>query len=111
MTTNYDIFEAEGTIPARVGTGLTYLKSTAIAWLRAAAALPGRALHLALALKLQSDLEGRDEIRVQRKLVEIFGLDRYAERRALGALEGAGLVLVQRRRGRRPVVTVIGARP
>ena len=36
-----------------------------------------------------------------------MGLDRHAAYRALNALEGAGLIAVQRHRGRCPIVTIL----
>jgi len=90
---------------------LTFVAATSLDWLRCAARLPGRALHVAIALKLQSDIGRSRQFRSQRALIESFGVDRYAERRALRALSTAGLIRVEQGRGRRPVVTVIGANP
>jgi hypothetical protein len=107
---------APGAEPARRTTraespapGLRFFGRTSLDWLRKAAELPGRALHVAIALKLQADLERSTAIKSQRALVESFGVDRYAERRALAALAEAGLIRLVRHRGRRPVVEVIGA--
>ena len=36
-----------------------------------------------------------------------FGVDRNAKYRALVSLEGAGLIVVKRKRGRSPLVTIL----
>lgn len=92
-------------------TKLRFLAATSLGWLHRAGRLPGRALHVALALKLQADLAGSPRVKSQRGLVEAFGVDRYAERRALEALAREGLIRIERHRGRRPIVHVLGAHP
>lgn len=88
---------------------LHFLGPTSLAWLARASALPGRSLHVALALKLQWDLAGRRQFTMQTRLSALFGVDRYAERRALNRLIEARLVRATQRRGARPRVELIDA--
>jgi len=41
------------------------------------------------------------------KQLSAFGVDRDAKRRGLAALEAAGLVTVERKPGRNPIVTIV----
>lgn len=91
------------------GGGPRFLATTSLAWLTRAARRPGRSLHLAIALKLQWDLAHRSEFAMQTAMSEAFGIDRYAERRALVHLRDAGLITLKSRRGARPRVALIGA--
>lgn len=103
----FEVTEAETNGPRR--GALRFLAPTNLSWITRAALLPGRSLHLALALKLQWDLAGRQEFAMQSSLRDMFGVDRYAERRALDRLLDAGLIEVSRRRGARPRVRLVGA--
>ena len=78
-------------------------------WLRTAAALPGKALSVGVALWFKRGLTGRgDNIVVTDALVrEIMVINRKTRYRALEALEGAGLIAVTRRRGVAPRVTIL----
>ena len=76
-------------------------------WIVKAARLSGRTLHLAVVLQILA-------VRQQSPIVELsnadasqFGLDRNAKYRTLSYLEEAGLVMVKRRRGRSPIVTLL----
>jgi hypothetical protein len=79
-------------------------------WLHRAAILPGRALHVALALWYLAGLEKRQNVRITARVLDRFGVSRYAGRRGLAALEYAGLVNVKRHKGRCPIVTLLGGR-
>lgn len=77
-----------------------------ISWLTSAARLPGKSLHVGLAIWYAA---GR--IRSQRVLLsnldaDRFGLNRNAKYRALVWLETANLISVERKLGRTPVITV-----
>ena len=68
-------------------------------WLSTAMRLPGSSLQVALLIRL---LEGLNKARTfawRPSLAEEVGLSRHAVRRALEALEEAGLILVNRRPG------------
>lgn len=76
-------------------------------WLHRAAVLPGRALHVGLALHYLVGVERSHTVKLRRTVVERFGVNRHAEYRALRVLEAAGLVSVQRKPGARPIVTLV----
>ena len=82
-----------------------------LAWLCAAASLPGKALAVALATLFKSDVEKCDSVSVSPALLQRFGVSRQAGYRALGVLEEAKLVSVDRCRGRCTRVRINGARP
>ncbi len=77
-----------------------------MSWFAKAAHLPGKALQVGLLLWFRKGCERSNVVRLTRGHADLFALDRHAVYRGLGALERAGLVNVDRRRGRCPVVTV-----
>jgi hypothetical protein len=79
------------------------------AWLTLAARLPGRALHVALALWYLAGLKKTREVKPTGNTWERFGVSPDAAYRGLRALEAAGLVWVDRRRGRCPLVKILEA--
>lgn len=83
-----------------------------LGWLEAAAALPGKALHLGNALWFAA-VRNRDKsprVRLSNALSARFGLScRTTHSRALGALATAGLVTVETSTGRAPLVTILPA--
>jgi hypothetical protein len=100
--------------PPRHAKGESFLKGPIpLAWLEAAARLPGRSLHAGLALWYAAGLTGSAVVPLSNLSGVRFGLDRNAKYRALEWLEGAGLVKVERKLGRAPVVTILqpGAPP
>ena len=76
-------------------------------WLEAAGRQRGRALHVGLALWHRAGLERRGRVRLPLACLRERGVDRYAARRGLRALEARGLVSVARAPGRAPVVTIL----
>jgi hypothetical protein len=79
-------------------------------WLAAAASLPGKSLAVAVALWYQAGLtKSREGLAVTPRLLRRFGINRYAGYRGLGLLELAGLVSVDRHRGRCPRVAILRA--
>ena len=77
------------------------------AWVQRAAQLPGKPLHVGIALYQRAGMEKSDTVKLSNGVLEDMGVDRYAKRRALKDLEKAGLVSVKRRHGRSPVVTIL----
>lgn len=75
-------------------------------WLSVAAQLPGKSLHVAIAIWLTASLAKSATVPLSNAAALPFGLDRNAKYRALVWLEGAGLISVERKLGRSPVVTV-----
>ena len=75
--------------------------------LQAAAQLPGHALHLYIAARHLCDLRRAQTVTLSSSYLKPWGLDRHAKRRALAGLELAGLISVDRHRGRSVRVTLI----
>jgi hypothetical protein len=81
-----------------------------LAWLSRAAGLPGKALHLGIALWFAAvRSRGKDPtVALTDALADRFGLrSRTTRTRALDALRGADLVRVENRTGRAPLVTIL----
>ena len=78
-----------------------------LAWLQAAARLPGRALQVGLALWYLVGVTKSTTVSLTTVKLAGFGVDRSAKRRALAALAGAGLITLDQVPGRNPVITVI----
>ena len=76
-------------------------------WLSTAARLPGRALHVGLALWFLAGLGKVTSVILTWAVQDRFGVSPYSGRRALAALERVGLVSVQRHPGRCPRVTIL----
>jgi hypothetical protein len=76
-------------------------------WLAKAAKLPGKALHVGLALWRLSGATKSDTVRLSNVELDAMGVDRNAKSRALKHLEQAGLVRVSQAPGQAPVVTII----
>jgi hypothetical protein len=77
-------------------------------WLVAAAACPGRALHVALAIRYHSGRARSLRIALSlSKIARTFGFDRTTASRGLDSLVGAKLVAVERYAGKKPVITIV----
>ena len=66
----------------------------------AAARLPGKSLALFLAVRHQADLTGQPVVTVPTRLLAEFGISRSTKARCLKSLEDAGLIEVERSKGR-----------
>jgi hypothetical protein len=75
-------------------------------WLLVAMNLPGRALAVGLAAWHLRNLTRSTAVALN---LSRMPFDRWAAARGLRALEGAGLVAVDRHRGRKPLVTILSA--
>lgn len=75
-------------------------------WLEAAARLPGKALHIAVFLRLWQGIKQSDTLRLNLSRLKPIGVSRDSGRRGLAALEKANLVSVKRGKGRCPVVKI-----
>jgi DNA-binding MarR family transcriptional regulator len=80
-------------------------------WLQRASNLPGKALHVALAIRYRCAVERTRTVKLASALLRKFGVERDAKARALRQLEAAGLIRVSRQRGRNPFVTVLELPP
>lgn len=82
-----------------------------LGWLEVAARLPGKSLHAGIALWYAAGLTRSSTVPLSNLSGARLALDRNAKYRALAWLEGAGLVRVERKLGRAPVVTILPAEP
>lgn len=78
-----------------------------IDWAAAAAAQPGKALHVALALWQLSSAQGASTVVLGRFTLSRYGVARDAVYPALSHLSEAGLISADRHRGRSPRVTLL----
>lgn len=76
-------------------------------WLTLAAPLPGKALHVAIALWFQGGVEKSPTVRLNLSRLQVFGVERSAGSRALERLSARRLVTVAHRRGCAPIVTIL----
>ena len=76
-------------------------------WLSAAARLPGKTLHVAVAIWFVAGLKNNRTIRFRPAVGRGLGLSRYAAYTGLAALEKLGLIQVDRQRGRSPIITIV----
>ncbi|MFY0609933.1 MAG: hypothetical protein JXQ99_00290 [Hyphomicrobiaceae bacterium] len=76
-------------------------------WLSTAAQLPGKSLHVGIAIWFTASLAKSSTVQLSNLAGLPFGLDRNAKYRALSWLEEAGLISVDRKLGRSPVVTLL----
>src|SRR3954451_6743016 len=74
---------------------------------KAARAEHPHALPVLLALKYKTDTLRQPWVKPPAAVLRLFGVDRAARSGAIAALERAGLVQVQRRRGRPPLVRLV----
>jgi hypothetical protein len=79
-------------------------------WLQAAAGLPAKSLHVGLIIWYAAGRLGSSSVFLSNTLCMLFGLDRNAKYRGLRSLQDAGLVAVERKRGKSPLVTILDAR-
>ena len=100
--------QARGDMPARAKLSQGFVKGPIpLPWLEAAARLPGKSIHAGIALWYVAGLTRSRSVPLSNIAGCRFGLDRNAKYRALHWLEGAGLIAVERKLGRAPVVTIL----
>ena len=75
-------------------------------WLTRAAKLSGKALAVGLALWFRRGLTKTNSVTANQSLMSWFGVSRHAKYRALKSLEQAGLVRLQPRSGKGPMVLI-----
>jgi len=78
-----------------------------LAWLKAAASLPGQALHVAIVIWWLHGLNRSYSVRLTRTALGDFSVERLSAYRGLKALEKLGLIAVERHRGRCPIITIL----
>lgn len=78
-------------------------------WLSRASMAGGKTLTVAVGLWFRAGLTKSREVKLTKRVLFDLGLSRFAVYRGLLALEGAGLVVLDRRRGRKAIVTLLDA--
>jgi len=78
-----------------------------LAWMKAVAMLPGKSLHVGLALWYLAGVKKTKTVTLGNRLLESFGVDRKTKSRCLKSMERAGLISVARRAGCNPIVTLL----
>ena len=78
-----------------------------MAWLKAAADLPGKAFQLGIAIWWLRPMSKSENFKLTQKALDFVGISRDATYDALKRLEARGLIRVQRSRGRRPSVAIL----
>jgi hypothetical protein len=76
-------------------------------WFEMASALPGKTLHVALAIWFQVGLERTTTVKLGQKRVARFAVSRDAKYEALRRLAEAGLIEVEQRPGQSVQVTLV----
>lgn len=76
------------------------------AWLKSAASLAGKALHVGIELWFYAGLKRSKVVALNQSRMIESGVSRDSARRGLRELEKARLVTVARHAGRKPVVTI-----
>jgi len=98
--------------PARSRLPGKFLKGPVpLAWLQQAMRLPGKALAVGLLLWLERGMKGRRTVHFCLSRAATDGIPTTTARRAIRALERAGLVRVERKPGRGLNVTILDATP
>jgi len=96
--------------PATIGKSCRpcqFIGPIPIAWIAAAAKLPGRSLHTAIALWWAARIARSRSVPLSNVSSLQFGADRNQKYRAMQWLERAGLITVERKLGRAPIVTIL----
>jgi hypothetical protein len=75
-------------------------------WISEAAKLPGKALHLAVAIQWLAGMSPAQKLKITAKALELLGVSKDAYRDGLRRLEEAELISVERRVGQFPWVSI-----
>lgn len=98
--------------PPRPGAREQFLKGPIpLDWLAAASRLPGKSLQVAVAVWFLAGLHRSSVVPLSNKISHRFGLDRNSKYRGLAWLETQGLITVDRKIGRAPVITILRQGP
>ena len=85
-----------------------YVPNIPIPWLKKIYVLSGASLRVALIIWRTYKVNGsQDTFKLTKKFCEPFGISRYQRFRGLKGLEEAGLIEVDQKSGRAPVVTLL----
>lgn len=76
-------------------------------WLQRAAILPGKSLHLGVALWFRAGLVGSMRLKLSNGDLAAMGVARDAKYEGLQRLKTAGLIAIEQQPGRAPTVTLL----
>ena len=76
-------------------------------WLSMAASLPGKALHVAIALWFHAGIKQERTVTLSGTVLKNMGVKRNSAYRGVAALEEFGLISTIRQCGRSPIVTIL----
>jgi len=76
-------------------------------WISAAAKLPGKAIHVALALYWMGGMNPQKRFKITRRALDLFNVSDDAYRDALLRMEAANLIRVSRSPGQRAQVEIV----
>jgi DNA-binding transcriptional ArsR family regulator len=97
----------EGVRKARKVRGEYLRGPIPLSWLTRACELGGSSVKVALAVWFAKGVQGGDVVRLTSPLLVRFGVSPKAKLSGLNALEESGLIAVERRVGRNPLVTIL----
>jgi hypothetical protein len=93
--------------PPRPQSGEWFLKGPIPGgWIARAAAVGGRALKVAIAIWCEAGMKRARTVRLSAEMQSRFSICPGTCKRALGELQGAGLINVDQQSGRRPQITI-----
>ena len=95
-------------IPQKRRKGKFLKGPVSLDWLQCVGHLPGKALHVGIALQFLSGVSRSSEVAFSYSLAETFGVKRHAAYRALKAIEQMGLIKIRRGKGKGPMVQILG---
>jgi len=96
------------TTPPRPRSGEKFVKGPIPwSWIAVAGRIPGKAAQVALALWFAAGVSKARTFPVPMSRIRELGVTRQAAYRGLQAMEDAGLIALERGRGRRAVVTLL----
>lgn len=78
-----------------------------LAWLSKAARLPGKTSEVAIVIWFLSGMKKTSIIALSNKILNRFGVDRFAKYRALKQLQKESLILIEQDKGRSPLITIL----
>jgi hypothetical protein len=94
--------------PPRPGPGEKFLKGPIPwRWIITAARLPGKSLHIGIGLWFLAGVTRSRTVKLSNMLLKLLGVTRFSKARGLLELERAGLIRIDRRQGKNPLVTIL----
>jgi hypothetical protein len=101
------VLERRAVVPQKIQRRRRHFILVAMAWFERLAGASGQTYRLALCL-LYLDWKARGEpIQLSNGLVQIYGVSRYSKWLALNDLERRGLIAIERRQRRSPIVRLL----